>query len=83
MDELFPFAYSIIMLGTDAHNPKQENKMTKEEFIKNTKGACPSIEPEYLSHIYDRITKDKFETENNYLETLYARLRDLSLPNLT
>ena len=27
-DELFPLAYAIIMLATDAHNPKQENKMT-------------------------------------------------------
>lgn len=29
-DELFPLAYAIIMLGTDAHNPKQEKKMTCE-----------------------------------------------------
>lgn len=28
-DELFPLAYAIIMLGTDAHNPKQEKKMSK------------------------------------------------------
>lgn len=27
-DELFPLAYAIIMLSTDAHNPKQEKKMT-------------------------------------------------------
>jgi Sec7-like guanine-nucleotide exchange factor len=29
-DELFPLAYAIIMLSTDAHNPKQEKKMTSE-----------------------------------------------------
>lgn len=29
-DELFPLAYAIIMLSTDAHNPKQEKKMTVE-----------------------------------------------------
>ncbi len=29
-DELFPLAYAIIMLSTDAHNPKQEKKMTCE-----------------------------------------------------
>ena len=28
-DELFPLSYAIIMLGTDAHNPKQEKKMKK------------------------------------------------------
>lgn len=45
------------MLATDAHNPKQEKKMSQEEFIKNTQFACPSISPEYLSGIYERITK--------------------------
>ena len=42
-DELFPLAYAIIMLATDAHNPKQEVKMTREGFITNTQRPCPSI----------------------------------------
>jgi len=45
------------MLATDAHNPKQEKKMTKEEFVRNTQGPCPSISSAYLGGIYDRITK--------------------------
>ena len=59
-DELFPLAYAIIMLSTDAHNPKQEKKMTCEEFVNNTRRPCPSISPEYLTHIYERITNEKF-----------------------
>jgi Sec7-like guanine-nucleotide exchange factor len=51
-DELFPLAYAIIMLSTDAHNPKQERKMTCDEFVKNTRRPCPSISEDYLSHIY-------------------------------
>jgi len=31
------------MLSTDAHNPKQEKKMNKTDFVQNTRGACPSI----------------------------------------
>lgn len=31
-----------------------------------------------MSGIYDRITKEKFETEVNYIETLYARLRGIA-----
>lgn len=50
-------AYAIIMLSTDAHNPKQEKKMTCEEFVKNTQRPCPSISQEYLTHIYNRITQ--------------------------
>ena len=56
-DELFPLAYAIIMLHTDAHNPKQEAKMTKQDFIKNTQRPCPSIPHDYLAGVYDRITR--------------------------
>ncbi len=31
------------MLATDAHNPKQEKKMSCAEFVRNTQGPCPSI----------------------------------------
>ena len=40
------------MLATDAHNPKQEKKMSPDDFVKNTQRACPSIGKEYLLHIY-------------------------------
>ena len=56
--------------------------MSKEDFITNTQRPCPSISAQYLSAIYDRITKDKFETENSCIENLYARLKDLSMSNL-
>lgn len=45
------------MLATDAHNPKQEKKMSPDDFVKNTQRACPSIGKEYLLHIYERTTK--------------------------
>lgn len=50
------------MLATDAHNPKQERKMSKEDFVKNTQRPCPSIPAQYLHGIYERITREKFET---------------------
>ena len=70
------------MLATDAHNPKQERKMTVEEFVTNTRRPCPSIGEEYLSHIFDRITKEKFETETDYFATIYGRLKDLAVNNI-
>lgn len=76
-DELFPLAYAIIMLTTDAHNPNLEKKMTKTDFIKNTKGACPSIPNEELSRIYDRITSKKFQTEINDTENIYIVLKGI------
>jgi Sec7-like guanine-nucleotide exchange factor len=46
------------MLNTDAHNPaiKQQNKMTKEQFVKNNRGldAGHDLPREFLERIYDR-----------------------------
>lgn len=70
------------MLSTDAHNPKQEKKMTCEEFVKNTRRPCPTISEEYLTHIYERISREKFETETDYFATIYGRLKDLAVSNI-
>jgi hypothetical protein len=67
------------MLNTDAHNSMQQKKMTKAEFVKNTSPVCPKISREYLEGMYDRIVRDKFETETNYIEKVYDRLHMLNL----
>ena len=67
------------MLNTDAHNPMQQKKMTRAEFVKNTSPVCPKIPKEYLEGMYDRIVRDKFETETNYIEKIYDRLHMLNL----
>ena len=72
-------SYSLIMLNTDAHNSMQEKKMTKPEFVKNTSPVCPKIPKAYLEDMYDRIVRDKFETETNYIEKVYDRLHLLNL----
>ena len=40
--EVTSFAYSIMILNTDLHNPNVSNKMTVEEFIKNKNRTIPS-----------------------------------------
>lgn len=50
--------------------------------MKNTRRPCPSISEEYLMHIYDRICKEKFETETDYFATIYGRLKDLAVSNI-
>jgi hypothetical protein len=32
--------------------------------------------------LYDRVTKDKLETELNYFEAIYARIKDLAVSNI-
>ena len=67
-------AYSLIMLNTDAHSVKiqQKDKMTKPQFIKINKRAMPILATEkfekMLEEIYDNIIKEKFQTKVDYIE---------------
>jgi Sec7-like guanine-nucleotide exchange factor len=60
-------AYSVIMLHTDAHSVriKENEKMTKAQFLKNNLRICPELNHKFLELMYDRITKEKFKTEND------------------
>ncbi|CAI2174280.1 9939_t:CDS:2 [Funneliformis geosporum] len=57
-DTVYVLAFSMLMLHTDAFNKSVKRKMTKEEFVKNTKiEGCP---PEVLEILYDNITFTRF-----------------------
>ncbi|RIB14592.1 hypothetical protein C2G38_2248146 [Gigaspora rosea] len=59
--DLFPsavLAFSLLMLHTDAYNKSVRRKMTKEEFVKNTR--IDGVNPEILEILYDNITFAQF-----------------------
>ncbi|CAJ0753834.1 3260_t:CDS:10 [Entrophospora sp. SA101] len=63
--ELFPssdtpyiLAFSLLMLHTDAFNKSVKRKMTKEDFIKNTR--IDGVAPEILEILYDNVTFTQF-----------------------
>jgi brefeldin A-inhibited guanine nucleotide-exchange protein len=60
----FILAYSILMLNTDAHSSKiqNKNKMKKHEFIVNNMKVCPGVSSEYFEKIYDRIVAHEIST---------------------
>jgi len=82
-DEDTPFilAYSLLMLNTDAHSSMvpQKNKMTKQQFVENNIRVSKTLTREYLGRMYDRVTKQKFETKADYIETIYNRLHEGNL----
>lgn len=43
------------MLSVDLTSPAVKNKMSKREFIKNTKRATSGVEEELVGHLYDNI----------------------------
>ncbi|KAF9535866.1 hypothetical protein CPB83DRAFT_753632, partial [Crepidotus variabilis] len=52
-DHPYILAFSLIMLHTDAFNPSNKRKMTKADYIKNTK--LPGIPTEVLDCFFDNI----------------------------
>ncbi|KAJ7597187.1 hypothetical protein C8J56DRAFT_311089 [Mycena floridula] len=52
-DHPYVLAFSLIMLHTDAFNKSNKRKMTKADYIKNTR--LPGVAPEVLDCFYDNI----------------------------
>ncbi|CAG8586847.1 9407_t:CDS:2, partial [Dentiscutata heterogama] len=57
-DTPYILAFSLLMLHTDAYNKSVRRKMTKEEFVKNTR--IDGVNPEILEILYDNITFAQF-----------------------
>lgn len=54
-DVVFVLCYSLIMLSVDLCSPHVKNKMSKREFIKNTKRAAFGVDEDLAGHLYDNI----------------------------
>ncbi|EIN13503.1 hypothetical protein PUNSTDRAFT_140028 [Punctularia strigosozonata HHB-11173 SS5] len=52
-DHPYILAFSLIMLHTDAFNKSNKRKMTKADYIKNTR--LPGVAPDVLDYFYDNI----------------------------
>ncbi|KAJ4486331.1 hypothetical protein J3R30DRAFT_3697837 [Lentinula aciculospora] len=52
-DQPYVLSFSLIMLHTDAFNKSNKRKMTKPDYIKNTR--MPGVAPEVLDCFYDNI----------------------------
>ena len=83
--EVTSFAYSIMILNTDLHNPNVINKMTVEEFIKNNKSSklFKEVPDDYFKEIYkdihDNELKKALPKNNNYSKDIeiYLNLQNL------
>ncbi|GAB1611142.1 F-box only protein 8-like [Argonauta hians] len=54
-DTVFILCFSLIMLSVDLCSPHVKNKMSKREFIRNTRRAATDIEADLAGHLYDNI----------------------------
>ncbi|SPO48579.1 probable SEC7 - component of non-clathrin vesicle coat [Moesziomyces antarcticus] len=65
-DTAYVFAYSVIMLNTDAHNPQVKHRMTLNDFVKNNSGIDDgkSLPDEYLRSVYDEIQNHEIKMKD-------------------
>ncbi|KAL5112575.1 F-box only protein 8 [Taenia crassiceps] len=54
-DVVYVLCFSLLMLSKDFASPQIKNKMSKREFIRNTRRAVPSADVELLGHFYDNV----------------------------
>ena len=79
-EEVISFAYSIMLLNTDLHNPNITNHITLEGFLKNnvSSNLFKDVPNEYMVNIFNRIQETPLKAaqprSGNYLkeDELYA-----------
>lgn len=54
-DTIYIVCFSLIMLSVDLTSPHIKNKMSKREFIRNTRRAVAGINDEFAGHLYDNV----------------------------
>lgn len=54
-DTVYIVCFSLIMLSVDLTSPHVKNKMSKREFIRNTRRAANGITDEFTGHLYDNV----------------------------
>ncbi|KAB1256041.1 F-box only protein 8 [Camelus dromedarius] len=54
-DGVYVLCYSLILLSIDLTSPHVKNKMSKREFIRNTRRAAQNISEDFVGHLYDNI----------------------------
>ncbi|KAH3830598.1 F-box only protein 8-like [Dreissena polymorpha] len=54
-DAVYVLCFSLIMLSVDLSSPHVRNKMSKREFIKNTKRAATGVNEDLVGDLYDNV----------------------------
>lgn len=54
-DTVYVVCFSLIMLSVDLSSPHVRNKMSKREFIRNTRQAVQGLNDDFAGHLYDNV----------------------------
>jgi len=70
-DQAYVLAYAVIMLNTDAHSSQIRDRMTQQQFIRNSNEG--DLDVEFLKKIYDRIVNDEIKMKDDPLAITETR----------
>lgn len=54
-DDVYILAFTVLLLSADLHNPLVKRKMTKREFLRNTRHIIATFSDDYLCQVYDYV----------------------------
>jgi hypothetical protein len=54
-DTVYVVCFSLLMLSVDLSSPHVKNKMSKREFIRNTRRAVQNVNDDFIGHLYDNV----------------------------
>ncbi|KAK4741300.1 hypothetical protein SAY87_024888 [Trapa incisa] len=62
-DTAYVLAYSVLMLGADAHDPMVRDKMSVADFIRNNRGIDDrkDLPEEYLTSLFERVSRSEIK----------------------
>jgi hypothetical protein len=75
VDSAYVLSFALIMLNTDAHSEQVKNRMTKKQFLRNSRELLQKgVSKEFMLRCYDNIVNNEIQIKYDYLEQFYARL---------
>jgi len=63
-DEVYAVAFSVMMLNVDQHNPSVRSKMSKLQFVTNTRRAASHVPADYLGSLYDAVAAEELKAHD-------------------
>jgi Sec7-like guanine-nucleotide exchange factor len=60
-ETLYVLAFSTVMLNTDLHNAAVKQKMTRDQFVRNTKAATQEPSVQFLGQIFEEIRQQSLQ----------------------
>ena len=71
-DDVYTTAFSVMMLNVDLHNPAVRTKMTRDQFVTNTRRAAKTLPAGFLISLYDEVAASELKAHDGPVRSVRA-----------